>query len=273
LSKTHRIQRYYYELPNLYLLLTKNGIDVQNDYPAIYKHLDSFGDSFKTRGAKGQHWTNLRACAFFDDFKFDKIVWIELTDVGRFAKCQDEVYLLNSAYFLITPKGVNANYLLSILNSTLIKFYLKQIANTSGVGTTRWINNYVKEFPIILVNSEIQEKFGLKSNNISAHIENYQKIKTGFYNLLASKFNSQEFGGKLENWHELDFKDFLKELSKAKVTLSLPQEAEWMQYFNEQKQKVQQLKSQITQTDREIDQMVYQLYELTEEEIKIIENI
>jgi len=28
-----------------------------------------FGGSFKSRGAQGQHWTNLRACAFFDDFK------------------------------------------------------------------------------------------------------------------------------------------------------------------------------------------------------------
>ena len=44
-----------------------------------------------------------------------------------------------------------------------------------------------------------------------------------------------------------------------------------MQYFNEQKQKAQDLQSQITQTDREIDRKVYELYGLTEEEIKIVE--
>ena len=44
-----------------------------------------------------------------------------------------------------------------------------------------------------------------------------------------------------------------------------------MNDFKEQKQKAQQLKSQIHQTDLEIDQMVYALYELTEEEIKIVE--
>jgi len=32
-----------------------------------------------------------------------------------------------------------------------------------------------------------------------------------------------------------------------------------------------ELKVQINKTDEEIDQMLYQLYELTEEEIKIIE--
>jgi type II restriction/modification system DNA methylase subunit YeeA len=44
-----------------------------------------------------------------------------------------------------------------------------------------------------------------------------------------------------------------------------------MTYFNEQKQKAQSLKSQIDKTDKEIDQMVYSLYELTDEEIDIVE--
>ncbi|TYA53120.1 hypothetical protein [Formosa maritima] len=37
------------------------------------------------------------------------------------------------------------------------------------------------------------------------------------------------------------------------------------------KKKAQTLQSQITQTEKEIDQMVYELYGLTEEEIKIVE--
>lgn len=142
------IFRYSYVFPKLYFLLTKNGINVQRDYPDIYQYLDSFGSKFKTRGAQGQHWTNLRACSFFDDFKEEKIVWIELTDVGRFALCQEEIYLLNTAYFLLPPAQLPAKYLLAILNSKVIYFYLNLIAETSGMGTTRWINNYVKEFPI-----------------------------------------------------------------------------------------------------------------------------
>lgn len=142
------IFRYYYTSPELYILLTKNGVNVKKDYPDIYRHLGSFGEKFKSRGARGTHWTNLRACSFFDDFKKEKIVWIELTDIGRFALCTDEIYLLNSAYFLLPPSEYPARYLLGILNSKVIKFYLNLIAETSGMGTSRWINNYVKEFPI-----------------------------------------------------------------------------------------------------------------------------
>lgn len=142
------ISRYHYVLPGLFILLTKNGVNVESDYPDIYAYLNSFGPTFKKRGAQGQHWTNLRACAFFDDFKEEKIVWIELTDLGRFALCKDEIYLLNTAYFMLPPPGYPAKYLLGLLNSSTIQFYLGQIAETSGMGTTRWINNYVKEFPI-----------------------------------------------------------------------------------------------------------------------------
>ena len=54
--------------------------------------------------------------------------------------------------------------------------------------------------------------------------------------------------------------------------MSLSEEAEWMPYFNEQKHKAQALKSEIEKVDSEIDQMVYQLYGLTNEEIKIVES-
>ena len=58
---------------------------------------------------------------------------------------------------------------------------------------------------------------------------------------------------------------------KVKVQLSLMEEAEWMPYFEEHKQKTQELKAEIDKTDKEIDQMVYELYGLTEEEIGIVE--
>ena len=132
----------------LYVLLTRNGINVKKDYPTIYEYFDRFGDSFKLRGAKGQHWTNLRACAFFDDFKKEKIIWIELTDKGRFSYSNKEEYLLNSAYFLIPPIGMPIKYLLGVLNSKLIQLYMSFVAATSGMGTLRWINNYIKLLPV-----------------------------------------------------------------------------------------------------------------------------
>ncbi len=53
--------------------------------------------------------------------------------------------------------------------------------------------------------------------------------------------------------------------------LGMSQQAEWMLYFEEQKAKALALQAVIAATDKEIDAMVYALYGLTEEEIKIVE--
>jgi type II restriction/modification system DNA methylase subunit YeeA len=51
----------------------------------------------------------------------------------------------------------------------------------------------------------------------------------------------------------------------------LSEEAEWETYFTSEAKKALEIKSLIEKTDKEIDQMVYALYELTEDEIKIVE--
>jgi hypothetical protein len=45
-----------------------------------------------------------------------------------------------------------------------------------------------------------------------------------------------------------------------------------MAYFNKKKAEANALQSEIDRIDKEIDQMVYQLYALSQEEIEIIEN-
>jgi hypothetical protein len=56
------------------------------------------------------------------------------------------------------------------------------------------------------------------------------------------------------------------------ATLTKKDEFEWLELFEENQQKAQDLQSQINQTDKEIDTMVYELYGLTDEEIEIVEN-
>ena len=77
---------------------------------------------------------------------------------------------------------------------------------------------------------------------------------------------------KLQDWYLLSYGEFIKELEKKKVKLSLSQKAAWETYFLQEAKKAQDLKSTIDTTDQQIDQMVYELYGLTEEEISIIEN-
>jgi hypothetical protein len=168
----------------------------------------------------------------------------------------------NSSYHL--------NFLLSILNSSLLKAY--------------WISKYsdgkklfpkikgfqLKELPIKVTQVNIQIPFVENANLMLSLNNDLQKINDSFISLLQSKFRIEKISKKVEKWYALDFGQFLEELKKKKVQLRLSEEAEWMQYFNEQKGKAQNLKFEIDKTYSEIDRMVYELYGLTEDEIKIV---
>jgi hypothetical protein len=99
-----------------------------------------------------------------------------------------------------------------------------------------------------------------------------QTIKSNVIKLLQTQYAGININTKLGNWNELTFKDFSKELEKQKIKLTLSEKAELMQYFETEQTKANTIQQTITQTDKEIDTMVYKLYELTDEEIKIVEN-
>ena len=152
------IDRFFYK-SSKFLILAKNGIDVEKDFPTLVPYFEGFGEKFRKRGAQGKIWLNLRACAFFDTFKEEKVVWIELANNGRFAYSNEEIYLLNSAIFLTPPETLTAKSLVAILNSKLINFYMTQISQTSGMGTKRWIKATVKDFPIPTKQESNKESF------------------------------------------------------------------------------------------------------------------
>lgn len=142
------VDRYSITQPNQFLILSKNGVNLPKKYPVLAGHLEGFGDKFKRRGAQGEHWWNLRACSFYDDFEIDRVVWIELTLEPRFAVCPAGVYMLNTAYFLLPPTGYSAHVLVALLNASVSGFYMKHSAQTSGMGVTRWFKEHVAEIPI-----------------------------------------------------------------------------------------------------------------------------
>lgn len=119
--------------------------------------------------------------------------------------------------------------------------------------------------------SNLNVKFKSIIENISLLNKDLKDLSQKFQRSIQRKFELEELPKKLQDWYLLSYVEFIKELGKKKIKLSLAQEAEWEEYFSQEATKAQALKQQIDKTDKEIDQMVYALYELTEEEIKIVE--
>lgn len=89
-----------------------------------------------------------------------------------------------------------------------------------------------------------------------------------FLRLLSSKYRLESLPQKIQKFRELDFAELLKTLKLSKLPLA--EQADLMQYFEQNKSTILALQSQIDQTDREIDEMVFDLYGLNEEERKIV---
>jgi len=162
--------------------------------------------------------------------------------------------------------------ILAILNSSLCSFFhLNSSPNSIKGAFPKLLIKDLREIPIPDITIDIKKDLSFLVSSITDQKKLEFVIIGNLIRLIQSKFSIDKPSIKLENWPSLDFKGFLGELTKAKVKMSLSEEAEWMAYFKEQKEKALALQSHITRLDREIDQLVYELYGLTAEEIRIVE--
>lgn len=196
----------------------------------------------------------------------------------------------------ITPFILSEEYkkqmifrILALANSSLMSWYASLKVSNFAKKTFPKLNP--KDIKSLPVAKAILDDNGKEIENRTMQLKvlysSLNSVVETFLKYLSVKITINKFSRKLENWHELDFGDFIKEINKVIVatnkervkdnvkpilTLSKLDEMDWMDAFNTKKKEAQELQSQISQTEKEIDQMVYELYELTQEEIYIVEN-
>ncbi|MCF6307524.1 MAG: BREX-1 system adenine-specific DNA-methyltransferase PglX [Flavobacteriaceae bacterium] len=257
-----------------YLINTGYNIDVQK-YPSIVKWLHQYEEQLIKRQDKGIHHYNLRACNYYDKFEKPKIMFI-YTAVNHYFNYDEKGFYVNNSCFIIS----NADKFLSAcLNSSFFKYYKKlnfvAYGNAHTSGRVKLDRNKMKNVPIPNATIKEKKKISISVDSlIKIHSKDYD-IKHSFVTYLKQKYRVNTTK-KLQNWHELEFGDFIKELNKAIKKengdkLTKMDEMEWMEVFETKKAEVLILKEEIDKTNAAIDQMVYELYGLTEEEIAIVE--
>lgn len=265
---TKEVNRYYFNEKNKYWVIYttskfKNPQEII-DYPNIKKHLDKFSKVITSDNKP----YGLHRARNEEIFKGEKILSIRKHERPAFSYVTLDTYV-NRTFNIIKTDRVNLKYLLVLLNSKLTKFWLKEKGKMQGdifqVDITPIIS-----IPLIIVSKDQEAFISLSEKMLSLNRE-LQDLSQKFQRMLLRKFDLEKLSTKLQEWYLLDFSDFIKELKRLKVKLSLSQESEWEEYFLEEKSKAIAVDSEIKNTDKEIDSMVYKLYDLTDEEIKIIE--
>ena len=85
---------------------------------------------------------------------------------------------------------------------------------------------------------------------------------------LQTRFGVDKPSKKLQKFWELDFAEFKKALKIKKMPMS--EEEELLTWFKSKQNEILDLKSQIDKCDREIDEMVFDLYGLSDEERRVV---
>ena len=166
------IRPYRAQWAGLWLISTfpSAGINI-NTYPAIRNHLLRFGkrrleqagttysNGVKSRKKTSHDWFELQdSCAYHEEFRREKLFWMDMSPVGRFCYSMSEFYC-NNMVFMMT--GAHLKYLCVVLNSSLVSWYFPKIARTSGLGLPRWEAFSVTSIPVPCIDNEATQQFNV----------------------------------------------------------------------------------------------------------------
>lgn len=224
------IKRYQSLKSDTYLILFEKGFTnqkgknpknawkwLEENYPDIANHLKPFEEKGKKRFDQGEYWWELRTCEYYDEFEKNKIIIPAIVKNASYSFDERKFYSNDKTSIIPT----NNKYLLGLINSKAVDYYLKSIAATKQGGYFEYKPMYVSKLPIIQIDSENKTQQFLHDEIVK------------LVNQLL-KLNEE----------------------KAETKLQI---------------QISQLKSKIDYCENRINEIVYQLYELTEDEIKIVE--
>ncbi len=250
-------------------------------FPNAYSYLLKYKESLEKRKdsrknlSNSSDWYKLIRKGKLDLFRSMKILTPGISKENRFAiDKKGMTYLCGGAgVFGLVQNKIDSNYLLALLNSKVVEFFMHSISTKKQGGYYSYLNKFLEKIPL-------PKNIDTKITKLS---EQYQDLQSKYISkieiltiFLMSSFTNIKLSEKLKNWDKLEFSDFIKELNKSVKKssgnkLSKLDEMEWMEIFKTKKKEAMAIKEIIDRTDKEIDQMVYELYGLTEEEIKIVE--
>ena len=249
-----------------------NSLDQKFNYPFISQGIGRYEYESQNEFISYGKW--LAEPRKSDYFDYPKLVINEMVNPRIRATFIEEPAVVDHSSSVVVEKSIDFPllFLLGLLNSKLFTYYIGEQSSKSANNYPTLNLKLLKSLPIVICDPIDKDKIADLSFELAALKKHLNAFIRSFSTLIASKFSISTPSPKLHNWHGLKFSELVQELLKAKVKLSPLEETEWKKYFNEKKEKAIEIKTQIDETDEEIDQMIYELYELSEKEIRMVED-
>ena len=266
----------YYIFNRGNVLIYTDTTTVIEEYPNVYQYLLNNKDVLSARNevSKGLYnWYRFerpRNKEIFD--AKEKLIVPYRAEHNRFAYDDSQYFNDGGDIRAIVVKDsldFSIKYLLVLLNSKLLDWFYGFIGKAKG-NAREYFNKPLAEIPIPAISPEAQQPFIALADKMLSLNKELQEKRSRFSRRMGENIEGVKITTALQTFDVLDFAGFVAELKKQKIKLSLSQQDEWEEYFNQNKEACQALAQQISETDQEIDTRVFDLYGLTPEEREIV---
>lgn len=169
--------RWQVDQKDSFLIVTKVGVDMQR-YPAVARHLAKYRPLLEIRQDKGQHFWELRACAYYDVFEGPKIIYGQIMSGPLFA-FHPAGHYCNQKCFVI---GSGELFLLGLLNSRTVYEYLATNSPILSGGFIEPRKDVVESIPIpdaspsdkSAIESIVEKILKLKGEILDANVQDLE---------------------------------------------------------------------------------------------------
>jgi len=201
-------------------------VELRDRFPLAYSYLRECKKYLENREhgkMRGPSWYAFGRTQNIELMRQPKILVPDIADRAAFSFDENGTYAYTSGYGITFRESTreSPHYVLGLLNSNVLDYFLKQISTTLRGGFFRYFTQYIEQLPIRPIDF-----------TDPADAARHDQMVALVQRML----------------------DLHKQLSAA----TLPHSAELLQ-------------RQIDATDRQIDRLVYELYGLSDEEIRIVE--
>jgi hypothetical protein len=281
------LRPWYQEDEGHWLIFTRRGSDIEA-YPAVKAYLEQFRSQLEPRPADWEvskewpgrkpgsyQWFEIQdSVDYFRAFEKPKILWPDIAKFPRFSWDMSGYYLGNTGYIVVTQDM----WLLGFLASRCAWFIISQTAialgERAGISRYRLIDQYMRPLPIPEPTADQQEQIGALAIAISERAAaRYTLHRQTRHRILTDlSAEGRPLNQKLTAWWQLEFAAFRAEVRKAlKQDIPLRQRHDWESWLAEQQISHYHLTAAIVHLEAELNQQVYNLFDLTAAEIELIE--
>lgn len=243
---------------------------LSSDFPGIAGWLSQFSSKAARRADKGDYWWELRSCDYLALYDEPKVIFAHFQSEPLFFFDNEHFYTNNRGYIW------RAGYFeVALLNSKVVWFFLTGVTSSIQGGFFEATTQNTTRIPIPAA-TEAQKQalaeFAAECQRMAKKRRDIEAALRRRIPDLCPPDREPKLTNRLQEWWTLpDFAAFRAEVKKVfKTDIPLADRSDWEDWINRDGAEIARLTAEIAQAEAKIDSIVYDLFDLNEDEIALL---